>query len=56
MADLMSAGPNRPCPYPGEPSVTGCKMIILILMVPFNNISLQKSFNVSTLRPITFGN
>ena len=22
MADLMSAGPNRPCPYPGEPSVT----------------------------------
>ena len=22
MADLMSAGPNGPCPYPGEPSVT----------------------------------
>ncbi len=22
MADLMSAGPNGPCPYLGEPSVT----------------------------------
>jgi len=22
VADLMSAGPNRPCPYPGELSVT----------------------------------
>ena len=22
MADLMSAGPNGPCPYPGELSVT----------------------------------
>ena len=39
MADLMSASPNGPCPYPGEPSVTptninactSCCRILLVL-------------------------
>ena len=28
MADLMSAGPNGPCPYPGELSVTLAPQIL----------------------------
>ncbi len=31
MADLMSAGPNGPCPYPGEPSVTVEQNLMFIL-------------------------
>src|SRR5258708_30003104 len=27
VADLMSASPNGPCPYPGEPSVTSANLI-----------------------------
>src|SRR5260221_13961553 len=39
VADLMSAGPNGPCPYPGEPSVT--LTIQVVYLFPFHDLLLS---------------
>ncbi len=37
MADLMSAGPNGPCPYPGELSVTVSSSVKEVAMLVWAN-------------------
>ena len=49
MADLMSAGPNGPCPYPGELSVTIVQPLTDLVNLQFDPYDTGRMLNIGRL-------